>query len=196
MPLEGAGSLLPPPLLINRFLSMVTQCKVGSPLHFFRGYCCTRDNLAGLSVLKAMSAGCQNTSLPTHRHLWCLGAMHKGCPCATMPGTLARLRFASGHPPAAHQGPGSKGSTLTLPSARSRTSQESRALCYQFFSSFFFWLSFYLKKRKRSRERNRDESLLIHIHILTGPNVQLQQCLILPPVEKLLHSPFPFAFGK
>lgn len=67
MPVEGAGSLLPPPLLINRFLSTAVRCKVGSPPHFFRGYCCTRDNLAGLSVLKALSAGCQNTSLQTRR---------------------------------------------------------------------------------------------------------------------------------
>lgn len=38
--------------------------------------------------------------------------------------------------------------------------------------------------------------MLNPIYLLTCPNVQLQQCLPLPPVEKLLHFPFPSSLEK
>lgn len=90
---------------------------------------------------------------------------------------------------------GAKAAPSRFP-AHAQGHHERAELCYQFLNFFFFWLLLYLKKRKGRGKRSREDSLLIHTHILTCPNVQLQQCLILPPVENLLHSRFPFAFGK
>lgn len=75
-------------LLISRFLSTVTPCKVGSPPSFSRGYGCTWDNLAGLSVLKAMSAGCQSTSQPSVPGASGLHANAVPVPPRLQPGTL------------------------------------------------------------------------------------------------------------